>query len=148
MITYNIEGIEAIDTIKPLWEKLSDYHKEVSSYFIKDFEGDHYNKRKMLIHDKEQVQITIAHDDEVPIGYIVASVHDDQGEINSLFVDESYRGKDIGHELMTRSLEWIRNFDPEEIKVSVAYGNQVFSFYEKFGLYPRSVILKDCKVDH
>ncbi len=142
MITYKTEGLEAIDMIKPLWDKLSEHHKDVSSYFSKNFEVDNYIVRKMAICDKDHVQLTIAQDGCHSVGYIVASVDEKQGEINSLFVEEQYRGSDIGNELMMRSLDWIKAFAPEEIKVSVAYGNHVLPFYEKYGFYPRSVILK------
>ncbi len=78
-----------------------------------------------------------------PVGYLITSVHKNVGEIESLYVDQHYRGSEIGDELMTRALSWIKSFTPETIKVSVAYGNQVIAFYERYGFFPRSVILKE-----
>ena len=143
MITYKVTGIESIDTIKPLVAKLSDYHKDISSYFSKDFEVDNYDQKKSFISEKQNVQLTIAHDEDEPVAYLVASVHGNEGTIESLYVDDNYRGYAIGDTLMSLSLDWIKKYEPECIKISVAYGNQVLSFYEKFGFYPRSIILKD-----
>lgn len=143
MITYKVAGIESIDIIKPLVKKLCDYHKGISSYFSKEFEVDNYDQRKNLISSKENVQLTIAHKDDEPVAYLVASVDGSEGTIESLYVDDDYRGYAIGDTLMSLSLDWIRKHEPESIKISVAYGNQVLSFYEKFGFYPRSIILKD-----
>jgi ribosomal protein S18 acetylase RimI-like enzyme len=143
MITYKVTGIESIDIIKPLVAKLSDYHKDISSYFSKDFEVDNYDQKKSFISEKQNVQLTIAHDEDEPIAYLVASVHGNEGTIESLYVDDNYRGYAIGDTLMSLSLDWIKKHEPECIKISVAYGNQVLSFYEKFGFYPRSIILKD-----
>ncbi|MBN2899334.1 MAG: GNAT family N-acetyltransferase [Clostridia bacterium] len=143
MILYKKVGFDEIDAVKPLWNKLSAYHKTVSEYFSEDFEKDTYGTRKEIISKKEYVQIILAYEGETMIGYIIASMDKKQGEIESLFVDESYRGLEIGDRLMTLSREWIKRFKPESIKVSVAYGNQVISFYEKHGFLPRSIILKD-----
>ena len=143
MITYKVTGIESIDIIKPLVAKLSDYHKDISSYFSKDFEVDNYDQKKSLISGKHHVQVTIAHDNNEPVAYLVASVHKNEGVIESLYVDENYRGYEIGDTLMSLSLDWIKKHEPESIKISVAYGNKVLSFYEKFGFYPRSIILKE-----
>lgn len=143
MLTYKRLSVEELDTIKPLWDKLSTYHEGVSAYFRTDFEKDHYAKRKVIIQNKEHVQIMMAFYHKKPVGYLIASVHHNEGEIDSLYVDTHYRGSEIGDELMTRSLAWIKSFAPESIKVSVAYGNQVLAFYEKYGFFPRSIILKE-----
>lgn len=147
MITYKKVDIDAIDIIKPLWKKLRTYHQGVSEYFTQDFEKDNYVERKKKLLDKENVQIALAYDSTLLVGYLIASIDKKSGEIDSLFVDETYRGKDIGDELMQVSLEWLKSFQPEDIRVSVAYGNQVLSFYEKHGFLPRSVILKESYIE-
>lgn len=147
MITYKKVDIDAIDLVIPLWKKLRTYHKGVSEYFTQDFEKDNYIERKKMLLAKENIQIALAYDSSLLIGYLIASIDSKSGEIESLFVDETYRGMDIGDELMRLSLEWIRSFQPEDIKVSVAYGNQVMAFYEKHGFLPRSVILKETYIE-
>ncbi len=142
MITYKIIGADAIDIIKPLWDKLSAYHQSVSEHFAKDFEKDNYTKRKKIIQKKDHVQIVLAYYHQKPVGYLIASVDDNEAEIDSLYVETHYRGSEIGDELMKQSLSWIKGFSPEGIKVSVAYGNQVASFYERYGFLPRSIIFK------
>lgn len=142
MITYKKIEIEAIDTIKPLWDKLSAYHKNVSEHFSKDFEEDNYLKRKKVIQEKEEVHILLAYYHHKPVAYLIASIDDAEAEIDSLYVDTHYRGSEIGDELMKQTLQWIKGFSPEAIKVSVAYGNQVSLFYERYGFLPRSIIYK------
>ncbi|MBN2796391.1 MAG: GNAT family N-acetyltransferase [Clostridia bacterium] len=142
MIHYIKAGFEGMMMIKPLWNKLRDYHKHVSQFFTEDFHMDNFQKRAELISNKEHIQILVAYDDETPVGYLIASVHDQQGEIDSLFIEESYRGQEIGEYMMLETIAWMKSFRPTAIVVSVAYGNQVMPFYEKFGFLPRSVILK------
>lgn len=143
MITYSEGGIEHLDAIEPLVKKLSDYHKGRSIYFSKDFEKSNFNNRKHQLNLKELVRVMIAYDDFKPIGYLVSSVDQSLGTIESLFVDEDFRGRSIADHMMSATLVWIKSFKPEAITVSVAYGNQVLSFYERYGFFPRSIILKD-----
>ena len=84
MITYKIEGLEAIETIKPLWKKLSDHHKNVSSYFTDDFDGDHYSKRKISIHEKEQVQIMVSMTMGVRKNFVEVSITDHKATVTTL----------------------------------------------------------------
>lgn len=143
MINYSNGGKEKLEVIQPLFKKLCEHHLETSTYFSKEFEKDQFNERKKAILEKENVQIILANDKDISVGYLVASVHDNQGEIESLYIDENYRGYAIGDTMMTSALKWIKEKEPKTIKVSVAYGNQVLSFYGKYGFYPRSIILKD-----
>lgn len=142
MINYEIGGLELMPKIKPLWQHLSQYHQNVSEYFKEDFFDDKYDLRHDHLQSKSNVHIVLACDNDEPIGYLVSSVHGANGEIDSLFIQQDYRGQAIGETLMMISLDWINSFLPEHIRVSVAVGNQVQSFYEKFGFYPRSMIMK------
>lgn len=142
MITYKTEGKERLEQIKPLWWKLRDYHRQVSAHFPQDFETDNYTVRKEKLMKKEALQVLLAYDNQTLVGYLLASYDAGTATIESLYVDENYRGQAIGDGLMLASIKWLESFEPEVLQVSVAYGNQVMSFYEKFGFLPRSIILK------
>jgi GNAT superfamily N-acetyltransferase len=75
-------------------------------------------------------------------GYCVASIQDEEGEIDAIFVDEKYRGKGIGSEFIKDCINWFNENGIKRIKVGVAHGNEAtFQFYEKFGLFPRVTYL-------
>jgi len=112
--------------------------------------------------------MVVAYDGETPIGFAFASVsmvnEDDIsakpgwaeslggigfypkeykiptkiGTFKLLFVNENYRGYNIGWELSKRTMSWLRSQDGvEDLWVFVANGNEVVgSFYEKLGFKP------------
>lgn len=56
------------------------------------------------------------------------------GTFKLLFVDEKYRGLNIGKELSDYLMDWLRSSDVEDLWVYVANGNEVVGkFYEKYG---------------
>ena len=56
------------------------------------------------------------------------------GDINNLFLLPEYRGEKIAEKLMNQSLDWINSYkDVEKIFVMVSNGNNVGTFYERFG---------------
>lgn len=140
---YECGKAELFHLVKPLWCELSIYHRSVSKFFEEDFYDDKYERRINLILNKEDLHVVIAKDEDMPIAYIIASFNEGQGEIESLYVSDQYRGFEVGENLMNSAMEWLYSFNPETIKVSVAVGNQVIPFYQKFGFYPRSMILMD-----
>lgn len=134
---------ELFSLVKPLWRELSIYHQGVSEYFEEDFYDDKYERRIPRMLHKEDIFVMVAKKENHAIAYIIASIDDGQGEIESLYVCPEHRGCEVGEKLMTSAMSWLYNQAPETIRVSVAFGNQVVPFYEKFGFYPRSMILMD-----
>lgn len=43
--------------------------------------------------------------------------------------------------LMNSAMEWFEKNHINEIELTVVYGNDAVSFYEKLGFYPRSIIM-------
>ncbi|MBN2795198.1 MAG: GNAT family N-acetyltransferase [Clostridia bacterium] len=144
MISYKKGSYDLIDEVKPLWEKLNSHHRANSKYFKTQFEKSSYEKRKKHFNDARHLYIQMAYDEDKRIGYVVASVNEMKvGEIESIFLDENYRGQKIGEVLMENALNWIENQSADRIILGVSVGNeQAFSFYEKFGFYPRTTILQ------
>jgi GNAT superfamily N-acetyltransferase len=68
------------------------------------------------------------------------------GGIESLFVEESYRGLGIGDALIKSALFWMDEKGAETKMVSVAAGNEeAFRFYARYGFRPRRTVLEQIK---
>lgn len=144
----NIEriSINDINLIKPLWEDLNHLHKQKSKYFSKYYSQFSFEERKEKLIKSPDTQffIQIAKDKNKLIGYCISTVYNKEfGEIDSIYIEKNYRNKKIGDQFIKSSLEW---FDLKEIrfkKILVAYGNEtVLPFYEKYGFFPRVLILE------
>ncbi len=137
-----------ISVIKSLWEKLNQYHREKTKYFGHLYEMNSFEDRIKPILDlaeRGSVKIDIAQDTNhnVIVGYCVSTITENgEGEIDSIFLDQNYRGKGIGEALMERALNWFAENNVQDIKIGVVFGNDdVLSFYERFGFYPKSYVL-------
>lgn len=135
-------GMKYYRDIKDMMKALAHYHQGVSTFFSNDFKESQIYDRKLSLMKKDDMRIFIAYEEDYKVGYLVTSVDKKIGHVESLYVDENHRGKAIGDKLMAEGLAWINSKSVDQIHVSVAYGNNVLDFYEKFGLLPRSIILK------
>jgi ribosomal protein S18 acetylase RimI-like enzyme len=142
-------GPEDIDMIRPMWEKLRDLHLLRSPHFKDRYEVFAYEDRKAALLKKAakgKLRIDIAKDamTEKPLAYCISSISDEnEGEIDSIFVDEDCRLKGIGHTLMKRALSWMDASGVSANRISVAAGNEeVLDFYRQYGFYPRYIILE------
>jgi ribosomal protein S18 acetylase RimI-like enzyme len=140
-IHYILGNEELLDNIKCLWEKLNEMHLKKSVNF-KDFFSKHtFEARKkslLAIAQKGQMLIVLAYEKDLLIGYCIASLVDEVGEINSLFVSENYRKCGIATHLMDTSLNWLKQNNPSKTVVKVSVGNEtVFEFYARYGFSPR-----------
>ena len=128
-----------LDEIAPLWDQLNRYHARVSTYFADAYASNTFEERKKQLIDKARngrLCVVLARDSETSeyIGYCVASITlDGIGEVDSLFVDNSYRGRDIGGKLTEMVLEWLKENQVSSQLILVAYGNErVMEFYRRF----------------
>ena len=129
--------------IKPLWEGLNRQHLENSSNFKHHFELFTFEQRVELLSGKDQVVIYAAQINSNLAGYCIASIEHDTGEIDSIFIQEVYRGKGVGRKLMQYALSWLETFECRSINVAVAAGNEsVLPFYEKIGFRERVRVLQ------
>jgi len=146
IVYYNI-GTEELNIIRPLWEKLNKYHEDTSRYFKQRFHTFTFEDRVNKLMKSEKIKITIAKDiikDKV-VGYCISSIlKENKSEIESLFVESNYRGKNIGDFLMKDALEWFKEKDIKSISINVAYGNDnAVCFYKKYGFYPSLLKLEN-----
>jgi ribosomal protein S18 acetylase RimI-like enzyme len=146
-IAYSSGGVEYLDMIQPLWEKLNQHHAEISPHFTADFQNKTFSGRKSALLEKYadgEMRIDIAQSHETAIGYLISAISADSvGEIESIYIEESFRGQAIGDELMRRALAWLDAQNVHMKVIAVAVGNErAYSFYERFGFFPRVVTLK------
>ncbi|MGA3174028.1 MAG: GNAT family N-acetyltransferase [Syntrophorhabdales bacterium] len=128
--------------IEDLWKELNSYHSQRSSNFKQYFDTLTFQGRIKQLLYKENLSLFVSSDADLYVGYCVVTAERNKGEIDSIYVKASHRGQGIGHELMTRAMEWLRMHDCPEIVICVAQGNEaVLSFYEKYGFSKRYTVM-------
>ena len=156
-IEYRRTDIREIDCIRPLWRLLNEYMSTQTTNFSRHFEQMTFEKRKAYF---EQVASTGClcidlafdiRDRDRYVGYCVSSLLMEKtgeitGEIESIFVDATYRSCGIGSTLVSRALGWLDENGSTRNRVSVSEGNEpVWNFYKKFRFYPRMTVLEQKK---
>jgi ribosomal protein S18 acetylase RimI-like enzyme len=148
-IEYHTRDVRDIELIRPLWLKLNEHHHTMAGMFRSHYEQMTFDDRKKYfehIAGKGSLQLDLAWDPEAGrfVGYCVSSLSEDKnGEIESIFLEEAYRGHDIGSALMVRALAWMDECGAMRKRVSVGDRNEgAWKFYEKFGFYPRMTVLE------
>lgn len=141
-------GSELLDETAGLWEQLNRHHATLSPHFAEHYERKTFAERRAGLLCKAEggslhVELALDQLGDV-VGYCVSTVDPALvGEIDSLFVLPSWRGMALGHTLITRSLDWLREQGVQRTRLSVAAGNeQAFGFYAKHGFFPAKTILE------
>jgi len=149
VITYISGQDELLDAVEPLWWKLVEHHKMRSEHFRQEFEAINFDIRKRMLEDKARdglVWVEIAQDyaSQKAVGYCISSINRyKQGELESIYVENEFRGKGIGENLVKRSLNWMDEQGSSGKTLVVAKGNEeVLGFYARFGFLPRQILLK------
>jgi diamine N-acetyltransferase len=146
-ITYKRIQSRDIEIIKPLWEKLLLHHQEKSAdfkYFYSTFTFEIRIKNLVALPDDNLFIETAEDESGVIAGYCITSIKaDGTGELDSIYIEDSFRTRGIGGRLVNDSLEWMKKRGCTKITVSVANGNEeAMPFYEKFGFRHRLSVLE------
>jgi diamine N-acetyltransferase len=148
MIRYCETDESDLDLIKELWEKLNSHHRARSTYFNQDYENIVFeDRKKQLIRKtgKWSLRIDLAVDTDIDqaVGYCVSSISNENGEIDSIYVDENFRSTGIGDNLMKRALQWmdLNHILNREVKLSVG-NDEAIQFYSRYGFHPKHIMLK------
>ena len=145
-ICYIEVGAQELDRIKPLWERLTEHIKLRSTYFSKWFRTRTFEQRKEELLRKAtegKLRVDLAMDGGQEIGYCVSSISYGIGEIDSIFVEDSYRSSGIGSELVKRALSWMDKDQIERVKLAARIGNEeVLPFYRSHGFLPKHILLE------
>lgn len=138
-----------LDLIQPLWEKLNQHHRQQKSDFQEHYEKFTFSERSKTLLKKSlggEMHIGMFKDKESEsmLAYCITTISEDrEGEIDSIYVLEKYRGRGFGDMLIKRSLEWMDEKGVNKKTVRVSAGNQkAVSFYERYGFRPRSLMLE------
>ena len=142
-VTFIELGPESLELIRPLWEKLNDHHLVRSPNFRQHYEQMTFDIRKADLLKKERLNIILAICNRAPVGYCVCTVAGETGEVDSIFVEDTYRRSGIGEQLMYRAIAWLKAAGVKKLIVAVAAGNEAaIAFYESFGFMPRMTVLQ------
>lgn len=147
-VVYLSGGKELLDQVRPLWEKLNVYHRQHATHFADQFDRLTFDVRKQKFLSDEAIKVRVdlvkGKKDNECVGYCVSTITDgNMGEIDSLYVESDYRQYGIGDRLMRLSLSWFGENRVDHCIISVAEGNEhLFSFYERYGFYPRRTVLE------
>ena len=151
-IIYRIDDEAMLDEIRELWEALNQHHGQVSEKFKSHYENFSFESRKrtLLLKAKNgRLRIEVAVDQESMknVGYCVSRIEfSGDAEMESLYVEENYRGLGIGELLLRNAINWMDEMGAHTKTVSVAVGNEkAFGFYQRFGFYPRKTQLEQIK---
>jgi len=142
-----IKGNEALlGDVRELWEELNRLHLDKSVKFKQYYRDFTFQSRKeSLIKyiEKGSLFIIIAYHDNIKIGFCIAGVIDNEGELESIYIKSDYRRDHIGDVLMRESLDWIKSFGVEKTVIKVSAGNEeAFGFYAKYGFTPWNTELR------
>jgi ribosomal protein S18 acetylase RimI-like enzyme len=148
-LIYDETGAVHLETIRPLWEKLKGHHIELSPRFAslrRDKTFDDRKKEFLIksLNGRFKLYRVFREPGGEPMAFCVASITSEgEAEIDSLFVDEAFRGQGIGTELMRRVLDWFEFQGPASRIVTVAHGNDdALRFYARFGFHPDNIRLR------
>ena len=143
MIIYRNIKITEIDLLESLWYMNKDYHTNISPYFKINYSHLSFDGRFNNLDHNEDYIVTIAEHDNNPIGYIITILNDGIGEHLSLHVNELYRGRGIGKELLTIHKDWLDSKHCKDISIKVSYENiSTIEFYKSQGFMPDILEMK------
>jgi ribosomal protein S18 acetylase RimI-like enzyme len=142
-------GMDQIDAIRPLWEKLRAYHVALTPQFAAQRAARTFETRKQELLAKSasgtlKIDLAGADSSSQPVAYCITSLGPDGAEeIDSLFVEQDYRGRGIGAELTRRALTWLDGHKATSKTVVVAFGNDpALAFYARFGFLADCISLR------
>jgi len=134
-----------IDKIAPLWMKLNKIHENDSVFWKNRFSEMKFDTRIKPIRNivEENLKITVIKYKNELFGYCLSSIHNDIGEIESIYIEEGLRKNNFGREMINNHIEWFKKKKCSKIVVSVSHGHDsVVKFYNKMGFYEKKIELE------
>jgi GNAT superfamily N-acetyltransferase len=148
IIHYSLAGAASLDLIAPLWRRLTRHHAGISTHFSRQFRMARWPDRRADLAEKAargSLRIALARTGVAGpvIGYCVGVIDKKRnGDIESLFVADSWRGRGVGTELVDCIVAWMDGRKTMSKSVSVAAGNEpAYAFYRRWKFYPRTAVL-------
>ncbi|GEM_PF-3478441 len=111
-MSYSIKTITKNDLylLKPLWQKLNEIHLSDSPHF-KDFYKTFTFEQRIVSFDTiipDNMLIQIVEDAGKIFGFCISAITNETGEIESLFLEESVRGINLGETLCRNAIDWMK----------------------------------------
>jgi len=126
-ISYQRLDLFELFKIKPLWEELNNIHLIDSIYFKEHYSQFSFEKRSASWTNlsEENILLLVAKTNNKIIAYCVSTIESNQkGEIDSLFVNDEFRGKGVGKTLVEKSMKWLQSKQCKPIRLAVSYGHE------------------------
>jgi diamine N-acetyltransferase len=146
---YRVLGEDSLEAVRPLWKKLRAHYSPLLSHFSGETPPLVFGPRKQEMLAKAaagkiRVELVSVASDAADIAYCVSTVSaDGRSEIDSMLVEERFRDRGIGSELIRRALTWLESMRASSKVVTVAHVNEeALAFYKRFGFHPRSILLQ------
>ena len=123
-------------------------HRPVRLFAHRSDQAGGYTRRIIAVHavhlDEDWPALDIAVAGGRNVGYLVSAITPDgTGGIESIYIENDFRGQAIGDRLMRKALDWLDSMKVHTRLIDVAVGNErAYKFYARFGFYPRVVTLK------
>jgi ribosomal protein S18 acetylase RimI-like enzyme len=131
---------DLLDSISPLWKKLNDLHVQESLHFKEFFRRRIFTNRKeellkKLVDAKMRIDMALLKSARQMVGYCVSTLSGNgRGEIDSLFVEKSYRNQGVGSTLIKNALLWMTNEGAISKHVVLTPENKAaLKLYDRFG---------------
>ena len=111
---YDIIEIEKdnINLIKDLWEKNRIFHQNKTSNFSYQYSNLNFDERMNNIFNSKNIKyykISAIINKNNIIGYCLSIIQGSLGELCTLFVDEQHRNNGLGHLLVDKHLNWLKD---------------------------------------
>jgi len=146
---YRIAGEDGFAAVQPLWLNLRAYHSQLPWRFAGEMNRVTFEPRKQEILTKEapgklRIELVSTASVTADVAYCISTVSaNGRGEVDSIFVEERFRGHGIGSELLRSALAWLESLGASSKVVTVAYANEdAISLYKHFGFHPRTILLE------
>jgi ribosomal protein S18 acetylase RimI-like enzyme len=149
-IYYTSTDEQGLDATCALREKLIEHHKVRSKHFYRRYaDMPPARQRNFELREKYKdglIRVDLAREKaaDTLVGYCITTIsRDNQGEIQSIYVEPEYRQYGIGDALMKLCLQWLDEHAVIKKVLGVGAGNEdVFEFYSKYNFFPRTIILE------
>lgn len=145
MFTLKTVTKQDLGEIQELWELNRLYHEVNSTHFGVQYQGLSFAERMAPLDalSDDHLRLTFAIIDNKTMGYCLSTIKNNAGELFTMHVHESCRGKGIGQALVGEHINWFKQNHCITISVHVDCSNKnTIAFYEKMGFYPNTMVMQ------
>lgn len=139
--TFKVGSLELLDSCETLWELFIENQVKNAGEmsigveeYLRSLKDNGLSQKAQ--EGKLHVQLVFVEQNWEAVGFCITSVTKKVGEVEAIFVIDSYRGNKLGGKLLQNALAWMDSQSTIEQKLVVAVGNEpVFNFYEQYGFF-------------